>query len=80
MLTAAYWSLPITWTQVAAIVSLAAAAGALFGATSSWFQHGLGRAWSAVAAIDFHVFNGAPVAAPLAARVLRIGLGPTTTC
>jgi hypothetical protein len=60
---------PITWAQVAAIVCLAAAAGALFGATSSWFQHGLSRAWNAVAAIDVRMFSGAPLAAPVVAAL-----------
>jgi hypothetical protein len=57
---------PITLVQVAACACFAAVGGALFGATSSWFQSWIGRTWGALTAIDF---NTAPMPAPLAASV-----------
>jgi hypothetical protein len=66
---------PITLVQVAAFTSLAASAGAFFGATSGWFQHWIGRMWVAVTAIDI---GAAPVPAPFAAsageHIVLIGI------
>jgi len=66
---------PITVVQVAACVCFAAVGGALFGATSSWFQSWISRMWSAVTGIDF---STAPMPMPLAAsageHIVLIGI------
>jgi hypothetical protein len=65
---------PIAMAQIAAVVCVAAAGGALFGATSSWFQHWIGRIWGAVITIDLKAPLATPFAAALSEHLLLAGV------
>jgi hypothetical protein len=66
---------PITVVQVVACACFAAVTGAVFGATSNWFQNWIGRTWSAATAIDFSVAPvPAPLTASLGAHVVTVGV------
>jgi hypothetical protein len=65
---------PITVAQVVAFTSVAAMAGALFGATSGWFQTWIGRVWSTVASVDLGSLPAPDVAASVASHLVLVSV------
>jgi hypothetical protein len=66
---------PITLVQVAAFTCVAAVGGALFGATSGWFQAWIGHIWTALVAIDIHALPApTPLVASLTEHAVLVGI------